>query len=448
MSDNKFLEKFTMVAVKLGNQAHLRSLRDAFAAIMPMFILAGIAVLINNVVLPWFWEAGTDELWQAQYWGRMITNGTLNVSGLLVAPMIAYFLSKNKQFKSPISASILATSVLVLMMPFYLNVTPVGMTADDAVRAMGLLAFPNLGTHGMFAGIIVGLVATELFLKISSIKKLEINLGDDIPPAVASSFNVLLPVMLVMAIFALVSMLLLTLFDTNLIALITSWIQEPLRNVGAGLWGAVLIYTIGNFLFTLGIHQAIVNTSILMPLAMINMNENMLAFEAGYEIPYIITWAFIPTFGMIGGTGSTLSLIVAILLFGKQKSSRSLAKLGAAPGMFNINEPMIFGFPIVFNLPMMIPFVLLPSLGVIFAYTATALGFMDRTVAFVPWTTPPLLSGFLATGGDWRAVVVQLIIIVGGVFLYLPFMKISERVTLKSMELEKQEEFEAVELQA
>jgi PTS system cellobiose-specific IIC component len=439
MENSKFIDKFSMFAAKLGNQIHLRSLRDAFASIMPMFILAGIAVLINNVVLPWFWEAGTDELWQAQYWGRMITNGTLNVSGLLVAPMIAYSLSKNKQFKNPISSSVIAIAVLIVLMPFYAMVTPVGYTAEEAVQAMGVLMFSNLGTHGMFAGIIVGIVATELFIKISSIKKLEINLGDGIPPAVATSFNVLIPMMLVMSIFALISMFLLTVFDTNLIALITHWIQEPLRGVGAGLWGAVLIYTLGNFLFTLGIHQAIINTSILMPLAMINMNENMLAFEAGLEAPYIITWAFIPTFGMIGGTGSTLSLVIAILIFGKLKSTKSLAKLGVAPSIFNINEPMIFGYPIVFNLPMMIPFVLLPSLGVIFAYAATALGFMNRTVAFVPWTTPPFLSGFLATGGDWRAIVVQLIIIVGGVFLYLPFMKISEKTALKMMEMENEQ---------
>ena len=434
MEENKFLDKFTMFAAKLGNQIHLRSLRDAFAVIMPMFILAGIAVLINNVVLPWFWEAGSDELWAAQYWGRMITNGTLNASSLLIAPMVAYFLSKNRQFKNPIASVAVAISVLVTMMPFYAMVTPIG--AEDAVEVMGLMRFTDIGTHGMFAGLIIGLIATELFIKVSSIKKLQINLGEGIPPMVAASFNVLVPVMLVMSFFALISMFLLTVFDTNLISLITSWIQEPLRGVGTGLWGAVLIYTIGNFLFTVGIHQAIVNTAILMPLAMINMNENMLAFEAGAEVPHIITWAFIPTFGMMGGTGGTISLIIAILLFGKLKSARSLAKLGAVPGIFNINEPVIFGYPIVFNLPMMIPFVLLPSLGVIFAYFATALGFMNRTVAFVPWTTPPLVSGYLATGGDWRAIIVQLIIIVGGVFLYLPFMKISERTALKLMEME------------
>ncbi|MCL2559215.1 MAG: PTS transporter subunit EIIC [Turicibacter sp.] len=438
MENSKFLDKFTMFAAKLGSQIHLRSLRDAFAILMPMFILAGIAVLINNVVLPWFWEG--DALWSAQYWGRMITNGTLNITSLLVAPMIAYFLAKNKQFKNPIAAAAVGICVLVVLMPFYSTVTPVGGTADEAIRAMGLMTFPNLGTHGMFAGIIVGLIATELFMKVSSIKQLEINLGDDIPPAVGQSFGVLLPVMIVMSLFALVSMLLHTIFDTNILTLITNWIQEPLRGINTSIWGAALIYTIGNFIFTIGIHQTIINGVLLMPVALINMNENMLAFDAGYapsEVPYIITNVFIPTFGMIGGTGSTIALIIATLLFGKLKSAKSVAKLGTAPGIFNINEPIIFGYPIVFNLPMMIPFVLLPTLGLIFAYFVTAAGWMNRTVALIPWTTPPFLSGFLATGGDWRAVVVQAIIIIGGVFLYLPFMRISEKTALKVMEMEK-----------
>jgi len=435
MEQNKFLDKFTMFAAKLGNQIHLRSLRDAFALLMPIFILAGIAVLINNVILPWFFA--DEALATVQYWGRMVTNGTLNVSSLLIAPTIAYCLSKNKQFKNPLASSIVAISTLVVMMPFYTQVTPIG--AEYPVNLLGVMRFSDLGTHGMFGGIIIGLLSTQVFIWFSSIKRLNIDLGDEIPPAVGQSFNVLIPIMFTMSVFGLVSVILHTVFDTSVLALITHWIQEPLRGVGTGLWGAVLIYSIGNFLFTLGIHQAIINSTLLLPLAFINMEANMMAFDAGQEIPYIITNAFIPTFGMIGGTGSTISLIIATLIFGKLKSTKSVAKLATAPGLFNINEPVIFGYPIVFNLPMMIPFVALPSLGLIFAYFATSLGFMNHTVVLIPWTTPPLISGFLATGGDWRAIIVQLIIIVGGVFLYLPFMKISEKTALKLMEMEKAE---------
>jgi cellobiose PTS system EIIC component len=420
-----FLDKFTMFAAKLGDQIHLRSLRDAFAVIMPLFILAGLAVLVNNVVFPWFWEG--EILTKAQYWGNTITNGTLNIAGLLIAPMIAYSLSRNRNFKSPIASASIAIATLVIMMPSTVSVVPVG--AEKAVNVSGVLTFGNLGTTGMFAGIIIGLVATEIFIKLSSIKKFEINLGENIPPAVGKSFGVMIPAILALSLFGIIALILTVGFDTNLISLISTMIQEPLRKINTSLIGTVVIYSIGNFLFSLGIHQTVVNGALLDPLLLANMNENMLAFQNGQEIPHIINSAFVPTFGMIGGTGSTISLLIAIYLFGKSRASKDIAKLATGPGLFNINEPVIFGYPIVFNLPMMIPFVLLPALGIIVAYFATAIGFISKTVVYIPWTTPPLLSAYLATAGDWKAVLVQAVIIIGGAFLYLPFMKISERVS-------------------
>jgi len=436
MEQNKFLDKFTMFAMRLGGQVHLRTLRDAFAAIMPMFILAGIAVLVNNVVFTWFLSG--ESLATAQHWGRVITNGTLSIASLLIAPAIAYSLCKYKDFKNPIAAIILSMSALIVMMPNVTSITPIG--GDSAVPVIGVLHLAHLGTSGMFAGIIIGLLSTELFIRVSSIKRLKINLGDDVPPAVGDSFSALFPVMIVMSFFGIIAFVLFTVFDTDLISLISVMVQEPLRRVNTSLWGVLFIYSFGNFLFTLGIHQSVVNGVLLRPLLIANNNENMLAFANGEEIPHIMTDSFVNTFGMIGGTGSTIALVIATLLFGKLKSSKSVAKLGTGPGVFNINEPIIFGYPIIFNVALMIPFVLAPTLGIVVAYTATVMGFMDKTVILIPWTTPPLISAYLATAGDWRAVVVQLIIIVGAVLLYLPFMKIHERMSLKlAAEQEKQD---------
>ena len=164
------------------------------------------------------------------------------------------------------------------------------------------------------------------------------------------------------------------------------------------------------------------------------MNENMAAYLAGEPIPNIINVSMVPDFGMLGGSGSTICLVIATLLFSKYKPSRDIVKMAAIPGIFNINEPMIFGYPIVFNYALVIPFIAVPAMGITVSYVATALGLMNPCVVQVPWTTPPLVSGFLATAGDWRAVVVQAIIIVLGVLIYLPFMKISEKVQAKMME--------------
>lgn len=167
-------------------------------------------------------------------------------------------------------------------MPNMVSITPDG--ADQAVMATGALTFSNIGTQAMFAGVIIGLLATEVFLWVSSIEKLKIDLGDNIPPSVAKSFNVLIPFILVMSGFAIVSTLL-NMAGTNLIQLITNLIQEPLRTVTTGLVGCVILYSLGNFLWLLGIHQSVIYGSILEPLLIVNMTQKYGAYAAGQAIP-------------------------------------------------------------------------------------------------------------------------------------------------------------------
>lgn len=429
MGDSKFVEKFTMFASKLGNEIHLRSLRDAFATIMPLYILAGLAVLINNTVFQWILSG--DTLTGAQYWGTLIVNGTLNISSLLVAPVIGYMLSQNKGYENPLAAAVISLSALVMMMPNVIGITPIG--GSEEVMAQGALSFGNIGTGAMFAGVIIGLVATEVFIWISSIKKLKINLGDSIPPAVGKSFNVLIPFILVLSGFALISALLNNLFHTDLVHIITMLIQEPLRTATTGLLGCVLLYSLGNFLWILGIHQSVIYSSILEPLLIVNMTQNMAAYAAGEAIPNIINVAFVPAFGMMGGSGSTICLLIATLLVSRNKATRSVSQMAFVPGLFNINEPVIFGYSIVYNVCMLIPFVLTPAIGIIIGYAATTMHFMNECVVYIPWTTPPLLSGYLATGGDFRAIIVQLVILVLGILLYIPFVKMNDIVMEKTM---------------
>lgn len=429
LQNSKFIDKFTEFAAKLGSQVHLSSLRDAFATIMPLYILAGLAVLFNNTVFQWILSG--PALVSAQYWGNLLVNATLNISSLLVAAVIGYCLSRNRGYENPIAAALVSLATLIIMMPGSVTVIPDG--ASDGVSVSGVLAFSNTGTQAMFAGILIGLAATELFIFVTGIKKLQINMGDSIPPAVGNSFSVLIPFTLVMSFFAIISAILNNVFHTDLITIITVMIQEPLRGVTTGLLGCVILYSLGNFLWLFGIHQTVIYGSLLEPLLIVNMTQAMAAYAAGEPIPNIINVAFVPAFGMMGGSGSTIALIIATLLFGRNKATRAICKMSAAPGCFNINEPVIFGYSIVYNITMIIPFVLLPAIGIIIGYAATALNFMNECVVYIPWTTPPLLSGYLATGGDFRAVLVQIVIIVIGVLLYLPFVKINDRVLSKTV---------------
>ncbi|MFC6463437.1 PTS sugar transporter subunit IIC [Marinilactibacillus sp. GCM10026970] len=426
----RFLDGFTEVSARIGNEVHLRSLRDSFALIMPLFILAGIGVLMNNVVFPTI--ASGDSLTNLQYWGNAITRGTLDIAGLLLAPVVGFILAKNKGFYNPIAASILALSSLVMTNPS--TVETILPETEIAASLTGVLSFSNVGTSGMFAGIIIGLLSAEIFIKLASIKRLSINLGDNVPPAVSASFSSLIPATLTLSIFALLAALLFIFAGTDLITLVTNLIQEPLRRVNTSLPGLLLIYSVGNFLFTLGIHQTVINGTLLDPLLLLNLNENTAAYGANEEIPHILVNT--DQFGMLGGSGATICLLIAIFIFSKAKASREVAKLSIAPGLFNINEPVIFGFPIVFNIPMIIPFVLQPIIGITIQYIVTSLGWMNRVVVMVPWTTPPLLNSYLSTAGDWRAPLWQLLVILIGIMIYLPFLKISERISKKQAEMD------------
>lgn len=161
------------------------------------------------------------------------------------------------------------------------------------------------------------------------------------------------------------------------------------------------------------------------------INANAEAFQAGEEIPYIVTKPFFDGFMYLGGTGATLALIVAVLLVGRaHKHYYQVSKLSVAPGLFNINEPVLFGFPIILNPILIVPFLLTPIILVIVSYSALSLGLVPKTIAFIPWTTPPVIGGFLATG-SWRGAALAIINFIISVMIYVPFVKVAARNYLR-----------------
>ena len=279
----------------------------------------------------------------------------------------------------------------------------------------------------MFAGVIVALIATEAFIKVSNIKKLQVNLGDNVPPAVGKSFNVLIPVIIVVSLFALVSAALFNITGTNIINLITTFIQEPLRHIGTGLWGCIILYSLGNMLWLFGIHQSVIYSSILEPLLIINITENIAAYSAGEAIPNIINVSQVTTYGLMGGSGSTICLLIATFLVGKNAMTKNVAKMSVAPGIFNINEPVTFGLPIVMNPIMGIPFMIAPVVTSAFGYFMTSIGFCGKMVVNAPWTTPPGLMAFMASGGSFGAVITQILAVLISFLIYTPFVLISNK---------------------
>ncbi|WP_395520548.1 PTS sugar transporter subunit IIC [Enterococcus faecium] len=431
-------EKFGIVATKLGNQIHLRTLRDAFATFMPFMMLAGFVTLINSVILEPTGSMGeivdTSTLTTLQQIGTSIANGTLSITTLLVVAAVSYHMCASRNYTNHIAAVLVAISTFVVLTPMQMMFTP--ENADKAVEVTGVIPISYTGASGMFVGIFVGLAATELFIKLSNNKKLQIQLSGNIPPAVLKSFNVLIPIIITITLFALLSFIIIQLFNMDINKLITTIVTEPLSKITTGLPGFLLITSIANLFFGFGIHQAVISGSLLDPFLIQNMQENMAAYANKEQIPHIINMAFKDTFAVMGGSGNTIALLIAIFIFSRRKDYKDFAKLSVTPAIFNISEPIIFGLPIVFNISLIIPFVLAPIFSLTVAYFATAVGLINHVVVQIPWTTPPVISGFLATAGDWRAAVLQILLIAASVFIYLPFLRIDEHVTTKLSENE------------
>ncbi|MGX7163604.1 PTS sugar transporter subunit IIC [Enterococcus massiliensis] len=429
-------EKFGIIATKLGNQIHLRTLRDAFATFMPFMMLAGFVTLINYVILEPTGFMGKlinpDTLTTIQQIGISIGNGTLSITTLLIVASVSYHMCISRNYTNHIAAVLVAISTFIVLTPMKMMFTP--ENAQKVIEVTGVIPVTHTGASGMFVGIFVGLLATELFIKLSNNEKLQIKLSGNIPPAVLKSFNVLIPIMITVTSFAILSFIINLLFNMDVNKLITTIITGPLSKVTTGLPGFLLITSIANLFFGFGIHQAVISGSLLDPFLIQNMQENMAAYANKEAIPHIINMAFKDTFAVMGGSGNTIALLIAIFIFSRRKDYKDFAKLSVTPAIFNISEPIIFGLPIVFNISLIIPFVIAPIFSLIVAYFATAIGLINHVVVQIPWTTPPVISGFLSTGGDWRAAVLQVLIIIASVFIYLPFLRIDEKVTSKMSE--------------
>ncbi|KKJ72741.1 PTS cellobiose transporter subunit IIC, partial [Enterococcus faecium MRSN 4777] len=375
-------EKFGIVATKLGNQIHLRTLRDAFATFMPFMMLAGFVTLINSVILEPTGFMGeivdTSTLTTLQQIGTSIANGTLSITTLLVVAAVSYHMCASRNYTNHIAAVLVAISTFVVLTPMQMMFTP--ENADKAVEVTGVIPISYTGASGMFVGIFVGLAATELFIKLSNNKKLQIQLSGNIPPAVLKSFNVLIPIIITITSFALLSFIIIQLFNMDINKLITTIVTEPLSKITTGLPGFLLITSIANLFFGFGIHQAVISGSLLDPFLIQNMQENMAAYANKEQIPHIINMAFKDTFAVMGGSGNTIALLIAIFIFSRRKDYKDFAKLSVTPAIFNISEPIIFGLPIVFNISLIIPFVLAPIFSLTVAYFATAVGLINHVV--------------------------------------------------------------------
>ena len=415
----EFFQNTILPAVmKFVNTRGIRAVKDGLVYSMPLIIVGAVCLLLFQLPVESLANmvAATGAV---PYLSHAYTS-TFAITAVIAALGVAYQWAKNDGWE-PFSAAVISIAVFLILIPDY-----IAGAGPDGANVAGLDK-TWLGGQGMIGAIIAGLVTGLVyswFLK----KDIRIKMPDGVPDGVAAAFTGLIPAAVMIAGATVIYAICDAIAGVTPIELIYKWLQIPLQGFGDSLVGVIVFETLIPLLWWFGVHGATVVGSVSGPIATTNNLENADIFqkliasgmsrsEAVAAMPanggHIFTDAFVNCFQAITGSGVTMGLVIFMVQVGK---------LGLGSGIFNINEPILFGTPIVMNPELFIPFVLAPVIGNTLAYILTAIGFIPYTTGVtVPWTTPPILSGLLCIG--WQGALMQIIELVISFFLYLPFAR-------------------------
>ena len=411
---DKLAEKIMPLANKLGQNRYLTLLRDAFMLSFPLTMFGSIVVVINN--LPFFNDATKGMLSELFGNGQ---NATMSIMSVFVTFGIGYYLSESYEVEGIFGGAVSFASFLIL--------TPFVMSLENGEELGGVLSLDRLGAKGMFIGMIAAFIAAEIYCRITK-RGWQIKMPDGVPPAVTKSFAALIPAVMTLTVFLIVNAIMTGVFHANLHDVIYEVIQKPLTGLGSSLPATLLALFLVQFLWFFGLHGQIIVNSVMDPIWNTLMLDNLEAYKAGDPLPHIITKPFMETFTVgLGGSGMTLAVVILIAFVLKKKQYRDVGRLALAPGIFNVNEPAIFGLPIVLNATILIPWVLAPLVVTTINYLVMAAGIVPPpTGVSVPWTVPIVASGILATN-SWLGGALQVLdfIIVG--FIWYPFLRILDK---------------------
>lgn len=430
------LEKVLMpLAEKIGKNKYLISIRDGFLVSSPLLIVGSLFLLIANFPIP-----GWNEFW-ARFFGEGWANklshpvtATFDVMTILAVIGIGYSYGRQEDVNG-INSAVIALVSFFILTPFAISFVPKGSEITYQVTGIPL---GWMGSKGVFVGMFTAILSVKLFAAVIK-KGIVIRMPDGVPPTVAKSFEALIPSAIVMVVAFVIKCLFEMTSFNDIHTFIYKFLQLPLVSVGGTLPAMVIAYIFLHLFWFFGINGSSVVGAVYNPVLRVLSVENLEAFQAGNPLPNIITGQFQDMFATFGGAGSTLSLLVAMVLVCKSKRIKNLGSLSLLPGIFGINEPIIYGLPMMLNPLMLIPFILIPTINIIIAYFAMAVGLVPYTNGVqLPWTTPILFSGFLTTG--IRGAILQALLFVLGVIIYIPFIKIMDKQYLLEENKENENE--------
>ena len=403
------LEKVLLpFAVKIGKQPHVNAIKNGFIRLMPLTLAGAMFVLINNVFLSFgegsfFYSLGIrldastiETLNGLKGIGGNVYNGTLGIMSLMAPFFIGMALAEERKVDA-LAAGLLSVAA-------FMTVTPYSVGEAYAVGANWL------GGANIISGIIIGLVVAEMFTFIVH-RNWVIKLPDSVPTSVSRSFSALIPGFIILSVMGIIAWALNT-WGTNFHQIIMDTISTPLASLGSVVGWAYVIFV--PLLWFFGIHGALALTAL----------DNGIMTPKTFHI-----WAkpMLDSFIFLGGSGATLGLILAIFIASRRADYRQVAKLALPSGIFQINEPILFGLPIIMNPVMFIPFVLVQPILAAITLAAYYMGIIPPVTNIAPWTMPTGLGAFFNTNGSVAALLVALFNLGIATLIYLPFVVVANK---------------------
>lgn len=416
-----FLDRYFMpVAGKIAEQRHLKALRDGIIATMPLLLIGSFFLIVAFPPIPYLAELVKPYVNDL----LRIVNATFGIMAMVASFSIAYALSSSYKLDA-LASGILSLSAFMLAIP---------PTKD------GNIASAWMGSKGLFVAMIIAIIAVEIQRKFVE-KNIIIKLPEGVPPKVSRAFAALIPGFAILLVIWIVNMILQRSVGLSIPDAIYKVIAIPLLKLGSSLPAVILAILVAQLLWSVGIHGQAIVEAIMGAVWLTFAQQNAAAKAAGEAIlPNIVTLQFFQIFIQIGGTGTTLALALLLIFATKSAQLKAIGKTAIWPGIFNINEPIIFGMPIVMNPIMIIPFILAPISTALITYFAMALNLVARPYAVIPWTTPAFFSGFFTTG-DWKAIILQLVNFAVAGLIYYPFLKLWDGMKVEEeKQLEEEQE--------
>ncbi len=425
---NKFmgvLEKYlTPFSQMVANNHLLQSIKDAFILGIPFTVVGSICGLIKSQLEYWLTQAGVSL---DGFLGSLIhvlgNVGTvaMGLMGIVIVLSSSYFyaqrLKENNNKVVPLMTSLLALVSYFATIPWEV--------AGESETLSGF-ALNYFNYEGMFTGLLIGLSTAWLYSKLVK-SKFTIKLPDSVPTGVLNSFLALIPISIILIIFSIVKEVVALCGFTSLQAVIAQFIVTPLSNVGTGLPAIIIVILLMQLLWFFGLHGFSiiwgVVSSIWLPLFMEQI-DTFAKTQSFDSITQVAPNTISNIYAMLGGSGSTLALIVVLLILAPKKSAeKEIAKMSLVPGIFNINEPIIFGLPIVLNPMMFIPFVFIPVVNAIIAYFAVSMHFVNPMVVLNSGQEPIFFNAWVLGAFTLSPVILMMILFVIDMVLYAPFAK-------------------------